>query len=298
MQYGSTGGSDPASCTDLGRGNRHTRATPRAVFLAPCGEGMPNSYSRGERSLGVVEMKLSGALALRGQSPWFSVDWASMSFYNMLGAMSSVFAWRGRRRPSASSALGVSRVQTGRTRRRAFPRLVAETPMIIAHPGVVRCCRRALQSPYRRVTPTSWRWASRLASVLAQQFLQHLLNYLGLFRILTSRDFGQLGPTTHVESRHIQNFYLEEPTVAEARRDGSLRIRRELGRLSTVDSATISAKGSMDHQIETSGRRIRTFCSSTVPVELSQRSSDATDVRWDGATMTSGGAGEQWKIPE
>ncbi|KFD45362.1 hypothetical protein M513_13761 [Trichuris suis] len=88
------------------------------------------------------------------------------------------------------------------------------------------------------------------------------------------------------------------PTVAEAGRDGSLWIRRELGRLSTVDSATISAKGPMVHQVETSGRRICTFCSSTVPVELSQRSNDATDVRWDGATMTSGGAGEQWKIPE
>ncbi|KFD57378.1 hypothetical protein M513_01889 [Trichuris suis] len=29
-------------------------------------------------------------------------------------------------------------------------------------------------------------------------------------RILASQDFGQLGPTTHLESRHIQNFYLED----------------------------------------------------------------------------------------
>ncbi|KFD60652.1 hypothetical protein M514_27161 [Trichuris suis] len=34
--------------------------------------------------------------------------------------------------------------------------------------------------------------------------------YLYSFRILTSRDLDKLGRTTHLESRHIQNFDLEE----------------------------------------------------------------------------------------
>ncbi|KFD60740.1 hypothetical protein M514_11580 [Trichuris suis] len=58
----------------------------------------------------------------------------------------------------------------------------------------------------------------RLAAFLPESYLHSsggaAQNGKDPMTILTSRDFEQLGPTTHMESRHTQNFDLEE-TILE-----------------------------------------------------------------------------------